>query len=188
MEKHVLRTLFIKTFYLSAVTFGGGYVIISFMKTIFVDELHWIEEDEMLDMVAIAQAGPGSVAVNGAIIVGYKLAGFPGMMIATLGAISPPLIILVILTNIYNLICNNVYVSAMLDGMQAGVAAVILSVSWDMLVKLKSGKHKAISYMIVVAAFVASYWFKVSAIWLILICGVLGLIYSFITAGKEAKV
>ena len=65
-------------FYLSAFTFGGGYVIVSLMKKKFVDEYHWIEEEEMLDLVAIAQSAPGAIAVNGAIVIGYKLAGIVG--------------------------------------------------------------------------------------------------------------
>ena len=83
----VLKKLFLSTLSLSAFTFGGGYVIISLMKTKFVDELHWITEDEMLDMTAIAQSSPGAIAVNGAIVVGYKLAGIPGVLISVLGAI-----------------------------------------------------------------------------------------------------
>ena len=77
-EKRKGRTLlkiFITTLYLSAFTFGGGYVIVSLMKKKFVDEAHWIEQDEMLDLVAIAQSSPGPIAVNGAIAVGYKLCG-----------------------------------------------------------------------------------------------------------------
>ena len=63
-----LRQLFFSTLYLSAFTFGGGYVIITLMKQKFVDQLHWIDEDEMLDLVAIAQSSPGPIAVNGAIV------------------------------------------------------------------------------------------------------------------------
>jgi len=74
-KKKVLFHLFISTLYLSAFTFGGGYVIVSLLKKKFVDEYHWIENDEMLDLVAIAQSAPGAIAVNGAIVVGYKLAG-----------------------------------------------------------------------------------------------------------------
>ena len=79
MEKKsiVWKKLFLSTLSLSMFTFGGGYVIISLMKTKFVDQLHWINEDEMLDMTAIAQSSPGAIAVNGAIVVGYKLAGLP---------------------------------------------------------------------------------------------------------------
>ena len=74
-RKTILWKLFISTLYLSAFTFGGGYVIVTLMKNKFVDEYHWIEENEMLDLVAIAQSSPGAIAVNGAIVIGYKLAG-----------------------------------------------------------------------------------------------------------------
>ena len=76
----VIWKLFISTLYLSAFTFGGGYVIITLMKKKFVDEYHWIDEEEMLDLVAIAQSAPGPIAVNGAIVIGYKLAGVPGLL------------------------------------------------------------------------------------------------------------
>ena len=71
-RKKILMKLFVSTLYLSAFTFGGGYVIVTLMKKKFVDEYHWIEENEMLDLVAIAQSAPGPIAVNGAIVVGYK--------------------------------------------------------------------------------------------------------------------
>ena len=74
----LLAKLFLSTLYLSAFTFGGGYVIVTLMKKKFVDEYHWIDEQEMLDLVAIAQSSPGAIAVNGAIVVGYKLAGMAG--------------------------------------------------------------------------------------------------------------
>ena len=77
-KKKILLRLFLSTLYLSAFTFGGGYVIVTLMKKKFVDEYHWIEENEMLDLVAIAQSSPGAIAVNGAIVVGYKLAGIAG--------------------------------------------------------------------------------------------------------------
>ena len=80
-KRSVLLKLFFSTLYLSAFTFGGGYVIVSLMKKKFVDEYHWIEEDEMLDLIAIAQSAPGAIAVNGAIVVGYKLAGLPGVLL-----------------------------------------------------------------------------------------------------------
>lgn len=89
-EKEKLLKLFIETFYLSAFTFGGGYVIVSLMQKKFVNEYHWIEEDEMLDLVAIAQSAPGAIAVNGAIVVGYKLAGISGVIVSVFGAVLPP--------------------------------------------------------------------------------------------------
>ena len=87
-RKHVLWKLFVSTLYLSAFTFGGGYVIVTLMKEKFVDELHWMEEDEMLDLIAIAQSAPGAIAVNGAIVVGYKLAGLLGALVAIVATIA----------------------------------------------------------------------------------------------------
>ena len=80
-----LRKLFFSTLYLSTFTFGGGYVIVTLLKKKFVDELHWINEEEMLDLVAIAQSSPGAIAVNGAIVVGYRIAGIPGIIWTILG-------------------------------------------------------------------------------------------------------
>ncbi len=75
-----LLRLFLSTLYISSFTFGGGFVIVTFMKKKFVDELHWIDEQEMLDMTAIAQSSPGAIAVNAAILVGWRVAGFIGML------------------------------------------------------------------------------------------------------------
>ena len=73
-KREVLVKLFLSTLYLSAFTFGGGYVIVTLMKKKFVDDYHWIEENEMLDLVAIAQSAPGPIAVNSATFVGMQIA------------------------------------------------------------------------------------------------------------------
>ena len=107
-------------------------MIVSLLKTKFVDELHWIDENEMLDLVAIAQSSPGAIAVNGAIVVGYKLAGLPGIVSAILGAILPPFVILSVISVFYQAFRDNFAVQAMLSGMKSGVGAVIVSVVYDM--------------------------------------------------------
>ena len=94
----VLRKLFFSTLYLSTFTFGGGYVIVTLLKRKFVDELHWIEDEEMLDLVAIAQSAPGAIAVNGAIVVGYKLAGLIGALVAIVATIIPPFVIISVIS------------------------------------------------------------------------------------------
>ena len=132
MDTGRLKKLFISTLYLSAFTFGGGYVIVTLLKNKFVDELHWIDEEEMLDLVAIAQSSPGAIAVNGAIVVGYKLAGVPGILAAVLGAVIPPFVILTIVSMCYTAFRSNFVVQSLLSGMKCGVSAVILSVVWDM--------------------------------------------------------
>ena len=114
----ILVKLFFSTLCLSAFTFGGGYVIVTFMKRKFVDELHWLEEKEMLDMTALAQSTPGASAVNAAILVGWRVAGFPGMVVAVLGSILPPMVILTLISFIYQAFAANPYVALVLKGMQ----------------------------------------------------------------------
>ena len=98
-----LLKLFTTTFYISMFTFGGGFVIVTFMKKKFVDELGWINEEEMLDYAAIAQSSPGAIAVNTAILVGFKIKGTIGMLVAVLGTILPPMIIIAAISFIYDI-------------------------------------------------------------------------------------
>ena len=175
MEKKskVLRKLFFSTLYLSTFTFGGGYVIVTLMKNKFVDELHWIDEEEMLDLVAIAQSSPGAIAVNGAIVVGYKLAGIPGVLCSILGAILPPMIILSLISLCYDAFRTNLIVGSMLKGMQSGVAAVIASVVYDMGSKVVKEKDW-VNIVIMGISFIASYFFKVNVVLIIVVVACIG--------------
>ena len=113
----ILKKLFFSTLYISAFTFGGGFVIITFMKRKFVDELHWIDMTEMLDLTALAQSSPGAIAVNAAILVGWRVAGLMGMLIAVLGTILPPMLILSVISLCYQAFASNLYVALILKGM-----------------------------------------------------------------------
>lgn len=176
--------LFLSTLYLSAFTFGGGYVIVTLMKKKFVDEYHWIDEQEMLDLVAIAQSAPGAIAVNGAIVVGYKLAGIPGAMVSILGTIIPPFLIISVVSFFYVAFQQNVFVKLMLDGMQSGVGAVIAVVVYDMGKGIVVGKNW-ISIAIMIAAFLANYVWKVNVIYVVLACGALGVVRTLWGAKKS---
>lgn len=182
----ILRKLFISTLYLSAFTFGGGYVIITLMKDKFVDDYHWIEEGEMLDLVAIAQSSPGPIAVNGAIVVGYKLAGMAGVLVSILGTVLPPFVILTVVSFFYEAFQSNFYVKTVLDGMQCGVAAVIASVVYDMGKGVVQGKSW-ISNLIMVAAFAATFVFQVNVVYVVLLCGGLGVLRTFVGKRGEGK-
>ena len=174
-KKMRLLKLFWSTLYLSAFTFGGGYVIVSLMKKKFVDEYHWIDEQEMLDLVAIAQSSPGAIAVNGAIVVGYKLAGMAGVLTSVLATVIPPFVILSVISLFYAAFRSNLVVGWMLNGMQAGVGAVIAQVVWEMgsgIVK----DRQWISVCIMIAAFAANYIFGVNVILIILFCALIGVV------------
>ena len=108
-----LWKLFVSTLYISAFTFGGGYVIVSLLKKKFVDELTWINEEEMLDLVSIAQSSPGAIAVNGAIVVGYKIAGIIGVIVSIIGTIIPPMLIIILVSYFYEIFKDNLIVRYM---------------------------------------------------------------------------
>lgn len=171
----VLWKLLLSTLYISAFTFGGGFVIITFMKRKFVDELHWIDEDEMLDLAALAQSSPGAIAVNAAILVGWRVAGFAGMLVAVVGTIVPPMLILAVISFFYQAFATNRYVSLILKGMQAGVAAVILDVVCGLGAKVLKTK-KLVLYLVMVAAFVATVVFNVNVIYIILVAAGIGIL------------
>ena len=178
-KKEILIKLFISTFYLSAFTFGGGYVIVTLMKKKFVDEYHWIDENEMLDLIAIAQSAPGAIAVNGAIVVGYKLAGVFGAITAIIATILPPLVIISIIAVFYEQFHNNMLVSQILMGMQAAVGAIIADVVYGMASSVV--KEKKISQnFIMIAAFATTCFFGVPVYMVILICIVIGIIQTCI--------
>jgi chromate transporter len=186
MKKNKLWKLFISTFTLSAFTFGGGFVIVSLYKKKFVEELNWLEEDEMLDITAIAQSSPGPIPVNASVILGYRMYGILGSIVALLGTIIPPFVIISLISIFYNEFKNNQVIAIALQVMRAGVAAVIL----DVVVNLGKNvlKTKNIIYIIVmVAAFIATYLFNVGAMYIIFICLAIGLITVYLNCRKEKK-
>lgn len=181
-----LRALFFGTLYISAFTFGGGFVIVTLMKKKFVDELHWIDEQEMLDMTALAQSSPGAIAVNAAILVGWRIAGLPGMAVAVLGSVLPPLVTLTVISFFYAAFASNVYVALVLKGLQAGVAAVILDVVLDLgadVVRSRSWLYNGL----MVAAFVASFVFGVNVVLIILAAAAFGVVRAALHHRKEAQ-
>lgn len=181
-KRKVLIQIFISTLYLSAFTFGGGYVIVTLMKKKFVDQYHWIEEKEMLDLIAIAESAPGAIAVNGAVIVGYKLAGAVGAVTAVVATILPPFVILSLISVFYDAFRENVLISRMLTGMQAGVGAMIASVTYDMAAGIVREKHLS-STIIMTASFVAVSLLNVNVIYVIFVCLALGIFQTFLKKG-----
>ena len=180
------RTLFLSSLQLSAFTFGGGYVIVPLMRRRFVEQLHWIDEEEMLDMTAIAQAAPGAMAVNAALLVGYRMAGFVGALVTMAGTILPPLLMLTVISYFYEAFRDNTVVALILKGMRAGVAAVIA----DVVVTMARGvarERRLLPLLLMAGAFAASYFFAVNVALILLICGVAGALDTLIRRRREVK-
>lgn len=171
---HVLWQLFVSTFTLSAFTFGGGFVIASLMKRKFSDELGWFSEEEMLDITAIAQSSPGPIPVNASVIIGYRVYGFIGSLVAVFGTILPPMIIISIISVFYNQFRSNRIIAIALQVMRAGVAAVIFDVVFN-LAKNVCKTKRFLYIALMIAAFTAVWFFDISAMLIIFACLFIGI-------------
>ena len=181
-----LKKLFLSMLYISAFTFGGGFVIVTFMKRKFVDELHWIDELEMLDLIALSQSAPGAIAVNAAILVGWRTAGFAGMLSAVFGTVIPPVAILSVISLFYKAFASNLYVALVLQGMKAGVAAVILDVVCSLGGNVLR-KHSFRADLVMAAAFCAVFFFHVNVVLIILAAALVGVLAEWFRHRKGAQ-
>ena len=170
----LLWQLFKATFLLSAFTFGGGFVIVSLMKKKFVEELRWLEEEEMLDITAIAQSSPGPIPINASVILGYRMYGVVGSLVAILGTSLPPVIIISVISVFYAQFRSNRIIAIALQVMRAGVAAVIFDVVLNLAKKVVDTR-RVLYILLMVTAFVGKVLLGVDAMVIILCCLVVGL-------------
>ena len=179
MEKTLKNYIlfFIECFKLSAFTFGGGYVIVALMQKSFVEKHKWVDEDEMLSFVAIAQSSPGAMAINTANLVGWKLFGLSGSIIAIIATIIPPIVCIMIISVIYVNIRDNKIVAAVLLGMAAGVAALIMDVVVLYLGKVIKAK-KLMPIIFCVLGFAVAFFTNISIIYIILFSLVFGVLWG----------
>jgi len=177
-----LFSLFWTTFKIGAVTFGGGYVIVPLLQRECVQKYHYIDENDILDIVAVSQALPGVLSVNACIMVGYRAGGVIGAICTTLGVVLPSLITLSIISLFYLEFASNTYVAAALKGIRAGVVALMVSAV------IRLGKpilKNWISWAIFLTAFVLVFQFSVHAILIVIGSAVLGLILKLAILKKE---
>lgn len=178
-ENFSLVKLFFTIMYISTFTFGGGFVMISLIKKRFVDQLHWIDDSEILDITAIAQSTPGAIAVNASILLGYKLAGIPGIIVSVLGMIIPPFFIIGIISYFYNQFINNAIVAIALKGLQIGVAVVIFDVVIDMSGKILKERHIFELLLLTIALFLTLFT-DINIMLIVLSAMVIGIIRALI--------
>lgn len=184
-DTKTLWKLFTSMFVLSSCTFGGGFVIVSLMKKKFVDEKHWLDEDEMLDITAITQSAPGPLPVNASVIIGYRMAGILGSVIAVLGTILPPMIIISLISLCYEQFRTNMVIATALQVTRAGVAAVIIDVTLNLAGNVMKTR-RAMYIAMMAVCFIAVTVFGVSAMVVILTCLLIGIVDAGLARQKEA--
>ena len=188
-NKKMLWELFSTLFKIGLFTFGGGYAMIAFFESEFVEKKKWLDKEEFLDMVAIAESTPGPIAINSATYVGYKNAGVLGAACATLGVVLPSFIIIYVISLFLDAFLTFELVGYAFKGIQAGVVYLILSAGLKM---LKGMKKNAMSVTILCAVLVCMIAFSVlavdfSAILFILVSGVIGLAVHLIGKIKAKR-
>ena len=159
-------------FFISTFTFGGGYVVVPMIEKYFVKKHHYFSEEELLDMSAISQSTPGAIAINLSALAGYRTAGWGGLLISCLGSLLPPLIILSIVSIWYSFFAANPIVHSVLQGMQAGVAALIVDLIIHMC-QLIMQKRSLFLTLLIPCSFLASFFLEWNVALILILCCIL---------------
>lgn len=171
-------------------TIGGGYVMLPMMQSELIDKKHWITEEELLDYYAVGQSTPGIIAVNVATFVGYKKAGVTGGIVATLGIISPSLIIITALAGVIQSIDQYPNVQKAMSGINVAVCALITDATLNF---IKKGVKNFVTLLVLLASFLLIYYVKVPSYLIVLGAAFLGAITYFVknkmkkNVGAEAE-
>jgi chromate transporter len=167
---------------LGAFTFGGGYAMFPLMEREYVEKRGWFETKEMLDMLAVAQSLPGMISINASILVGYRLFGVLGSVVAVFGLALPSLIVLSVLSFFYVQFRENIYVNAALKGIRVAVIALLVQA----VIKLgKPGVKGVFGWVMASLAFLTALIFSIHPIIIILAGLFVGIIYSENKRRKE---
>ena len=176
--------LFSIFFKIGAFTFGGGYAMIPLIQKEVVDNKKWITDEDILDIIAIAESTPGPIAINSATFVGYKIAGFWGAAAATTGVVLPSFVVISVISYILDKFQQLKAVQYAFYGIRAGVLALLIKALWSMYAKCPKS---VLAYILMAISFVAVAVFDVSVLWVILGCAVAGIISSLIIERRAAK-
>lgn len=151
-------------------TFGGGYAMLPILKSEAVDKRHWITEEELLNYYSIGQCTPGIIAVNAASFIGYKLRSIAGLISATLGVISPSLIIILLIAMLLRQYMDNQYLQWAFDGIRVSVIALIIDTVWGM---WRNGIKNLRDYLVFGIAVLLLLAFNLSAVAIVILaaCG-----------------
>lgn len=191
-----LLDLFFTFAKISAFTFGGGYAMISLIDHEVVEKRHWLDEEEFMNLTVIAESTPGPIAINSATYAGYKCAGIVGSVIATLGMVIPPFVIIYLISTFFRDILQIKAVASAFKGISVAVAIVIIRAGVKMARKILAKKRIRIAlpalvlclgFAITMSGYLGG--FHVSTIWLILSSGAAGFVIYAVKsfAGRKSR-
>ncbi len=169
--------LFLTFMKIGAFTFGGGYAMIPLIQREVCTNKKWLKDEDILDIIAIAESTPGPIAINAATFVGYRVAGFFGAFMATLGVVLPSFLIITAVSFVLEAFGDLKVVKYAFTGVRAAVLALLLKALWTL---FKVSKKNAVSYALMALAFVFAAFVKVDAVLIILGCAVFGLLWTVV--------
>lgn len=176
--------LFYINLFISMFTFGGGYIVIVMIRKYYVENKGFFEEDELMKIAAIAQSSPGAIAVNMSALAGYAVAGKKGLLISCMGAVLPPLLLLSLIFYFYSYMNEWTFVLAILKGMEAGAAALIAILLYDMYHLLI--KEKELFYICMAPiVFILHYFFGCNIVLLLAGCIGCSFLKAFVALWKK---
>ncbi|MBR3978189.1 MAG: chromate transporter [Oscillospiraceae bacterium] len=175
--------LFCTFFKIGAFTFGGGYAMIPLIQKETVEKKGWITDEDILEIIAIAESTPGPIAINSATFVGYRTAGFWGAFAATLGVVLPSFMIILAISYVLRQFQQLKAVQYAFNGIRAGVLALLFKALWSMYQK---APKSWVSYTVMAGAFVLTAFLNVNVLFVIIGCAVFGLVTSLLVK-KEAE-
>jgi len=184
MKKVSLAKLFFTFFKINAITFGGGYTIVPIVKDVFVNELKLIDDDEMTNLVALAQSGPGAMAVSTSILTGYKLRGPIGAITCLIASALPCLLILSVVSVFYTQFKTNFFIKSALDGISGVVCAVLLVTVFNM-GKAAYKNYPIFSSAIMILVFVLGFFVNISTAPLLLCSAILGICVFYVADRRK---
>lgn len=179
-----LGKLFITFLKIGAFTFGGGYAMIPLIQHEAVEKNHWISDDDILEIIAIAESTPGPIAINAATFVGYRTCGVLGAMCATLGVVLPSFAIILAISYVLRQFQEIKAVQYAFNGIRAGVLALLVKALWTMYKKSPKGW---VSYIVMAGAFLCAAFLEVNVLLIIIGCALFGLITSLWMARRADK-
>ena len=182
-------TLFWTFFKIGLFTFGGGYAMIAQVKETIVENKKWLNEDELLQIITIAESTPGPIAINMATYIGYKKRGVLGSAFATLGVVLPSLMIIFAISLFLDAFMQNVYVQYAFTGIKCAVAFLIMKAGWNLFVKMQKKPLPLATFLSVFALLIVLELLSLSfsSIFLILIGGVIGIFVYAVFAPKKTE-
>ncbi len=184
MKLKTLWQVFASFFRIGAFTFGGGYAMIPLIQNEAVEKRGWVTDEDILDIIAIAESTPGPIAINSATFVGYRAAGVLGSVCATLGVVLPSFVIILLISFVLKQFQDIKAVQYAFAGIRAGVLALLCKSLWTMYKKSPKGWA---AYIVMAGAFVLTAIFDINVIFVIIGCAVFGLITASLMKKKEVQ-